>query len=117
VYPLPVSQTLVQLPQALLSIFRLTQDPLQDVSPAMHCDTHAPLTQAHWEFAGSEPLHAAQLPPQQMPVPPEHDVPSPSDPVDMHTGWPVVHDVVPVWHVLPPGLHAALVVQATQLPW
>jgi hypothetical protein len=78
---------------------------------------HVPAEQVHCEFAGSEPLHAAQLPPQQMPVPFAHDVPSPTDPVELHTGWPVEHDVVPVWHVLPPGLHAAFVVQATQLPW
>jgi hypothetical protein len=36
--------------------------------------------------------------------------------VDPHTGWPVVHEIVPVWQRSPPGLQVMFGVQALQVP-
>jgi hypothetical protein len=37
------------------------------------------------------------------------------EPVSLHTGEPVLHEIAPTWQVLP-GLHAAFAVHALQLP-
>ncbi len=34
----------------------------------------------------------------------------------VHTGWPLVHTVVPVWQTFPPGLQEAFFVQGMQAP-
>jgi hypothetical protein len=87
--------------------------------------THIVLPEAHDVMPDMQTLplglhacpeeHGPQLPPlQTCPFP--HGVPSLTWPVAVHTGTPVVHDVVPVWHALPFGEHAADVTHATQPP-
>ncbi len=71
------------------------QHPAHDV--ASHLTAHAPPKQISFV------PHAATT------------VPSCTFAVRLHFG-PVLHDIVPFWHGLPPGLHAALVVHAVQVP-
>ena len=102
------------VPQLLSSVLVLVQVPEQFWSPVMHTEPHTPETQAHCELGGRVPLHAEQPPPQQ--TPPVQLVPSVTLTVPPHVCVPVVQDVVPVWHVLPGGLHAIPAVQGTHEP-
>jgi hypothetical protein len=81
----------------------------------VHVNVHAPALHDHCALAGSVPLQAAQLPPQQIELDP-HDVPSVTLETEPHVCVPVEHELVPTWHVFPPGLHDTPAVHATHVP-
>jgi hypothetical protein len=60
-------------------------------------------------------VQETQLPALQTRLLP-HDVPFETVPVIMHTELPLLHTVLPVWHMLPFGVQALPAVQGLQLP-
>jgi hypothetical protein len=107
----PVGQTRHDAPQAWLSLVVSTHRPPQSAKPGLH-DTWQVVPE-HVSVAFVAVLQAAHAPAQQMELAP-HDVPSFTLPVSAHVGWPVAHDVVPVWHA--DGEHALPAVHDAQVP-
>lgn len=69
------------------------------------------------EGAQLEPAaHATQLPEPLHTMPAPQLAPAGTFEEAMHTGAPEVHTVVPCWHGLPGGVHAAPALHATQAP-
>src|SRR5262245_60088821 len=90
---------------------------------------YSPYLIVHWEDAHVEPPghtrhvapHALLFDVVSVHVPVQHFtlgqlVPLLTLPVKLQTDWPVLHEVLPFWQTLPPGLQAAFAVQAMQLP-
>jgi hypothetical protein len=95
-----------------LSLDVSVHDPAHRVKPAAQVKPHVVPEQDAVAFGGV--LHAAQKPPQHIPA--EQDVPSSTSPVATHVGCPVLHEIIPVWHALPLGLHAAPSMHAVHAP-
>ena len=84
------------------------------VSPSLHETVHA-WSVVHSSVTPVVVVHVAHPPAQQIPLV-SHDVVSATLPVETQVGCPVLHDMIPVWHGPPGGVHGAPATHEVQDP-